>query len=203
VYFIAGANFANAALVIAPVVLAGYFQTSAALMDATFYIRRRTSCKLRLTLEATAVMLALYVMLIPPFKSIGAALATLGGFAFLAARTWQTTQRIFPVRYEWRRVAGCLALALGLWTLSRLLPLGGAAFVVRGVLLLAWPLLVWHLGLLTDEEKEYALGNLRRLSLFLRPWRGPVVAVRETDASEICAVTARRPPCTNQTLSLR
>ncbi len=203
VRFIAGEHFASAAYVIAPVVLAGYFQTAAALMDAAFYIRRRTSRKLRLTLEATAVMLVLYIALIPPLKGLGAALATLGGFAYLAGRTWQTTQRLFPVRYEWRRVAGCLLLAVALWAPSRLLPLGAGSFAIRGVLLVSWPLLVWHLGLPTNEEKEYALSNLRRLATLLRPRREPVVAVHEAEASDICAVTARRPPCANRTFSLR
>ena len=129
VHLIGGVNYANAAQVIAPVVLAGFFQTASSLMDAGFYIRRRTTLKLRLALEATAVMLVLYAALIPPFRGLGAALATLGGFAYLAFRTWQTSQRIFFVRYEWQRVSACLALALGLWTLSPLLPFtGGGAF---------------------------------------------------------------------------
>ncbi len=92
VHLIAGPQYAKASWIIAPVVLAGYFQTAAALMDAAFYIRRRTALKLRLTLEATAVMLGLYALLIPSLAGVGAALATLGGFAYLAVRTWQRSQ---------------------------------------------------------------------------------------------------------------
>jgi O-antigen/teichoic acid export membrane protein len=194
VQLIAGPLYAKASWIIAPVVLAGYFQTAAALMDAAFYIRRRTALKLRLTLEATAVMLGLYAALIPPLAGIGAALATLGGFAYLAVRTWQRSQRVFPVRYEWRRVAGCLTLALGLWTLSRLLPLGGASFVIRGILLFSWPLLVWQVGLLNHEEKEYALNNLRRLSglLWLRRERAAAVHEPESAVLESLPLTTRR-----------
>jgi O-antigen/teichoic acid export membrane protein len=169
VLFVAGEKYADASRYIAPVVLAGYFQAAGALMDAGFYIRRRTALKLRLTLEATAVMLVLYLVLIPSYAGMGAALATLGGFAFLAVRTWQTTRRFFPVNYEWRRLAVCLGLAVGLWTVSRLLPSDGGALVVRAVLLLSWPALLWQFGLLTNEEKEYALCNLRRLWTLLRP----------------------------------
>jgi O-antigen/teichoic acid export membrane protein len=179
VWLIAGPDYVNASQIIAPVVLAGYFQTGAALMDAAFYIRRRTALKLRLTLEATVVMLVLYVALIPFFGGRGAALATLGGFAYLAARTWQTSQRIFPIYYEWPRVAGCLTLAIGLWIVSRILPFDRGVFVIRGLLLLGWPLLVWQLGLLSKAEKEYALVNLRRLSMFLRLRRSRTIAIRE------------------------
>jgi O-antigen/teichoic acid export membrane protein len=194
VRFVAGPAFANASPIIAPVVLAGYFQTAGALMDAGFYIRRRTPLKLRLTLEATAVMLVLYTVLIPLFAGIGAALATLGGFAYLAMRTWQTTQRIFPVHYEWRRVAACLTLAIGLWVLSRLLPLGGGALVVRIMLFISWPVLLCQFGLLSSEETEYALNDLRRLLalLWLRPARA--AASHESSAAALGAlpVSGRR-----------
>jgi O-antigen/teichoic acid export membrane protein len=194
VWLIAGPNFADAAHIIAPVVLAGFFQTAAALMDAAFYVRRRTTEKLRITLEATAVMLVLYVVLIPTCAGLGAALATLGGFAFLAVRTWQTTQRIFPVRYEWSRLAGGLTLALGLWGLSRLLPVGQGGFLIRAGLLGAWPVLVWQLGLLTTQEKEYALSNLRRLwTQWLPRQRTPAAtAVPPSLAMEPPANAARR-----------
>jgi O-antigen/teichoic acid export membrane protein len=189
VRFVAGPQYAAASRVIAPVVLAGYFQTASALMDAAFYIRRRTPLKLRLTLEATAVMVVLYVALIPRLAGLGAALATLGGFAFLAVRTWRRSQGVFPVRYEWPRVAGPLALAVALWGVSRLLPHGGSAFVVRGFLLLTWPVLLWQFGLLSTEEKEYALDNLRRLLRLVR--RRPAAA--EPPRNDGGAVAAKRP----------
>ena len=197
-------QYAAAAHVIAPVVLAGYFQTAAALMDAAFYIRRRTSLKLRLTLEATAVMVVLYLALIPPLAGLGAALATLGGFAFLAVRTWQWSQHTFPVRYEWPRVAGPLALAVALWGLSRLLPHGGSAFVVRGFLLLTWPALLWQFGLLTGEEKVYVRNTLRGLVRHLRPRPRRPAAPEAPRGDETVAATnwptparskAGRPPC--------
>ncbi len=95
--------------------------------------------------------------------------------------------------YEWRRVAGCLTLAIALWTLSRLLPLGGASFVIRGILLFCWPLLVWQVGLLSNMEKEYALHNLRRLSA-LWPRRDGAAAVREPESAVLQSlpITTRR-----------
>jgi O-antigen/teichoic acid export membrane protein len=199
VRFIAGPAYADASAVIAPVVLAGFCQAAGALMDAAFYIRRRTPLKLRLTLEATAVMVALYIALIPMYAGLGAALATLGGFAFLAVRTWRVTQTIFPVRYEWRRIAGGLGLALALWGLSRLLPADATGFACRAVLLFSWPLLIWQLGLLTIEEKEYALVTLGRLPSL---WRSPRLPLRLPSAlshSAGVAATAGRPRCSEPT----
>ena len=87
--------------------------------------------------------MALYIVLIPPYGGVGAALATLGGFAFLAVCTWRVTQWIFPVRYEWPRLAAAIALTAGLWLASPVIrelsevPAGvarfAAALAARGV----------------------------------------------------------------------
>ncbi len=156
VRILGGAKFAGAAVIIAPVVLAGFFQAAAALMDAGFYVRRRTGLKLYITLASTVVVLVLYVVLIPTYGAMGAAAATVGGFAFLAVCTWSITQRIFPVAYEWGRLADLGGLAAGLWMVSRFLPPADWAIAAKAALWLMWPLLVWACGLPTREEKEYA-----------------------------------------------
>lgn len=150
-----GRGYIGAARVVAPVVLAGFFQTAASLMDAGFYVRRRTGLKLYITLAATAVILVLYSVLIPLYGAMGAATATLGGFAFLALCTWKVTQRIFPVEYEWGRLIDLTGLAAGLWLASRFLPVTGWAVAAKAGLWLLWPLLVWVCGVPSAEERAY------------------------------------------------
>jgi O-antigen/teichoic acid export membrane protein len=152
-----GDRYRGAVHVIAPVLLACFFQSSASLMDAGFYVRHRTGLKLWITLLATAVMLVLYVLLIPPYGGMGAALATLGGFAILAASTWLVTQRIFPIHYEWWRLVPLLALAAVLWLTSRLLPVAWWAVVIKAALWLLWPTLLWRCRLVSPAEKRYVL----------------------------------------------
>jgi O-antigen/teichoic acid export membrane protein len=162
VRILGGAAYAGAAAIIAPVVLAGFFQAASALMDAGFYVRRRTGLKLYITLASTVVILVLYVVLIPTYGAMGAALATVGGFAFLAVCTWNLTQRIFRVEYEWGRLADLAGLAVGLWLVSRFLPATGWAIAAKGGLWLCWPLLVWMCGLPSSEEKEYTFAAVRQ-----------------------------------------
>jgi O-antigen/teichoic acid export membrane protein len=193
VAILGGAAYAGAAAIIAPVVLAGFFQTAAALMDAGFYVRRRTGLKLYITLASTVVILVLYVVLIPTYGAMGAALATVAGFAFLAVCTWKTTQRVFPVEYEWGRLVDLIGLAVGLWLVSRFLPTAGWAIAAKGGLWLSWPLLVWMCGLPSCEEKEYAFAAVRQTLARLRgdaapvepkPTRAPVVLVIPECAGE-------------------
>jgi O-antigen/teichoic acid export membrane protein len=165
---IAGPAYAAATRVVPPVVLACFCQAGASLMDAAFYVRRRTGLKLWITLSSTAVMLTLYWVLIPSYGSLGAALATLGGFAFLSGCTWVVTQRVFPVRYEWPRLAALVALTLGLWLAARLLPAGGWSVPAKAGLWLLWPLLVWRTGLMSREEKDQARDLLLDLTGHLR-----------------------------------
>jgi O-antigen/teichoic acid export membrane protein len=157
-----GSAYAGAAVIIAPVVVAGFFQSATSLMDAGFYVRRRTGLKLRITLAATAVILVLYAILIPLYGAMGAAFATVAGFAFLAFCTWRATQRIFPVEYEWARLLDLVGLAAGLWLVSRFLPAAGWAVAAKAGLWLLWPLLVWVCGLPWPDEKAYVYAALHR-----------------------------------------
>jgi len=109
------------------------------------------------------VMVTLYALLIPRYGALGAALATLAGFAVLAGSTWWVTQRIFPVRYEWGRLLGLLGLAVVLGLAGEILPMGlGTPACKIGVWLL-YPLLLWQTGLISKVEKQYALASIRQL----------------------------------------
>jgi O-antigen/teichoic acid export membrane protein len=138
-----GERCAGAVWYVAPVVLACFCQSASSLMDAGLYVRRRTGLKLGVTLATTAVMLALYALLIPPWGGKGAALATLGGFAFLAGATFVVSQRVFPVHYHWLRLAGMVGLACGLWLAGQALPEGGWSLPGRIALWLLAPVLAW------------------------------------------------------------
>jgi FkbM family methyltransferase len=171
VALIGGAAYARSSLVIVPVLIACVCQGAVSLMDAGLYVRHRTGTKLAITLAATVVMLVLYRLLIPTYHGVGAALATLGGFVFLGVGTWHVTQRIFPVTYEWRRLALLLALAGGLWALALALPEERWALAAKAGLWALAPLLAWAGGLVTADEKQFvraaARAGLARLPALL------------------------------------
>jgi O-antigen/teichoic acid export membrane protein len=178
-------GFAGAEAVVPLIVLACFCQAGASLMDAAFYVRRRTGLKLGITLSATVVMLVLYVVLIPLYGSIGAALATLGGFLFLTVCTWKVTQQVFPVTYEWPRLMALMLLTVGLWSISRWFPVGGWGMAPKLGLWLAWPVIAWCTGLVSAEEKEHALDLLRQLAGRFGA-RGRVAVATPPAVVEVC-----------------
>jgi O-antigen/teichoic acid export membrane protein len=173
VRWLGGSAYAAASAVVAPVLLAYLFQSAAMLMDGGLYVQRRTDLKLGITFSSTLVMLVLYALLIPTQGAMGAALATLGGFAFMAVCTWVVTQRVFPVRYEWSRLLTMVTVSIAVWSLSRLLPAAPWTWPVKFVLWLLAPLAAWCLGLLSAQEKEHVRGlthDLRRHLLVSLAW---------------------------------
>jgi len=161
VYVLSGGGYAEAVPIVAPVVLAYLFLSAADLMDAGFYITRRTALKTPITFASAAVTLGCYALLIPGRGIQGAAEATLLGFIFNAWLTWLVARCVLEVRYEWGRVAGMLAWALLVWGVGWLLPADLWLLPLKALLWFAWPVLLW-LTVLSEEEKDWARALLAR-----------------------------------------
>jgi O-antigen/teichoic acid export membrane protein len=156
VVLLAGPAYAGAASVIAPVVLAYGFLSAAELMDAGFYIRRRTGVKIWITGATTVVTTTLYFLWIPRYTILGGAYATLVGFAFHAALTWAVSRRVFDVRYEWGRLAALVGLAVAIDLFSRLLPVSPWLIPVKVAVWALFPFTLWTSGLVSTVEKAWA-----------------------------------------------
>jgi hypothetical protein len=141
-------------------------------MESALFVRQRTIHKTWIALCSAAIMLNCYMVLIPLWAGLGAALATLIGLASHACITYAVTHRLFPVEYQWTRLAGMLGLAIGLWLLAMALPAALWAILLKSVLWLSWPILLWHLGWILPEEKEFARHLLRQTREHWECWRG-------------------------------
>jgi O-antigen/teichoic acid export membrane protein len=168
VALLGGTRYADATIIIAPVMLAYCFQMAADLMEGGLYVCRRTIHKTWIALCSATVMLALYALLIPTWKSLGAALATLGGFVFHMALTFVVSQRVFRVSYERARVAAMLLLAILLWLMSRLAPGSSVGVFLKLLLWAAWPMTLWATGLVSADEKAHVRSLGCALMIYLR-----------------------------------
>jgi O-antigen/teichoic acid export membrane protein len=117
---------------------------------------RQTQFNWIATAAAAILNFGLNFWLIPAYGMLGAAYATLAAYILLmVVRTW-TAQRLYPVAYQWRRIA-IILLASGALTgageaFRHSLPLAFA-------LTLAFPVVLWLLGFYLPAERK----RLRRL----------------------------------------
>jgi O-antigen/teichoic acid export membrane protein len=117
---------------------------------------RRTQLNWVISGAAAGVNIGLNVALIPPYGMVGAAISTVAAYVALFLGMILYAQHVYPVPYQWRRVATAAGAAVALTVLAAALhvPLGVAIAIV-----LAYPLALLPLGFYLPAE----LDRVRRL----------------------------------------
>jgi O-antigen/teichoic acid export membrane protein len=140
----------------------------------------RTEFNFPAALGALLTNVALNLALVPPLGIVGAGLALLASYLVVLGLMYAFTQRLFPVPYQWGRLARVLltsAVLVGAGELA--LPTSGAAGLLARVLLVAlYPLVLFATGFFTAEEKSW-LAHLRHPTAVLRSMQ----ALREKPAA--------------------
>ena len=142
--------FYEAADVVAPLAFAQAIYAGYLVVVIGVGRARQTRFNWVVTGAGALVNVVLCLLLIPPFGMFGAAAASIAAFAVMfAGMTWRA-QHLFPVPYQWRRVATIGTVAVGLTVLADVLdpPLAGAIALV-----LAFPLLLLPLGFYLPAER--------------------------------------------------
>jgi O-antigen/teichoic acid export membrane protein len=117
---------------------------------------RQTRSNWLVTGAAAVLNVALNFALIPPYGRMGAATATVAAYTLLFIGMAWRAQRVFPVAYQWRRVATLGLASVGLTVVGKVLdvPLGVALALTA-----AFPLVLLLLGFYLPVERR----RLRRL----------------------------------------
>ena len=141
----------------------------------------RTEFSFPATAAGTLTNIALNLLLIPPLGIVGAGIALIGSYAVVLALIYLFTQRLFPVRYEWGRLALLVFVSAAIVSAGELLlPTHGlAGFMSRLALWVALPLILVVSGFLTREERA-SMGEVLRPSAV----RGRLRRLREAQAEE-------------------
>jgi O-antigen/teichoic acid export membrane protein len=160
VEWIAAPAFASSSRVVGPlafstVSFAGYIVVAVGVGRS-----RRTQFNWVVTGAAAIVNIALNLVLIPPYGMIGAAVATIAAYTtmFVGMSWW--SQRIYPVPYQWRRVATAVAVGIVIVSAGKL---AGAGLALAIALSLVYPLALVPLGFYLPGERK-AIGSRLRLA---------------------------------------
>jgi O-antigen/teichoic acid export membrane protein len=89
--------------------------------------------------------------LIPPYGMMGAAISTVAAYALMFVGMTLNAQRVYPVPYQWRRVATLVAAAVGLTVVGKLVP---ASLPVAVALTVVYPLALLPLGFYLRAELQ-------------------------------------------------
>ena len=122
----------------------------------------RTEFNIPATAAAVAVNVALNLLLVPSMGIVGAGLALVASYVVVVATMYGFTQRLFPVPYEWGRLAAIVAVSAVLVGIGEVaLPTEGAGgLAARLALWAVYPLALLASGFLTSGER-LALARLR------------------------------------------
>ena len=116
----------------------------------------RTELNLPATIAALVANVILNLVLVPPLGIVGAGIALVASYLVVVAAMYGFTQRLFPVPYEWGRLARVVLVSAALVGLGELLlPTEGLAGLAgRVALLLAYPLALLGSGFFSREERR-------------------------------------------------
>jgi O-antigen/teichoic acid export membrane protein len=156
-------------LPIVPVILLGYvFSGIYAVVTAGLYIERRTNVLAWIAGAGALLNLLICAIAAPRWGMVSVAWATPAAYALMAALgTWQAN-RVFPVAFEWRRVAQVAAYVTVLFAIDRWLtahgvaPLSTPGLLSKFALLLALPVLLVATGFFRHGEMRALRAMLAR-----------------------------------------
>jgi O-antigen/teichoic acid export membrane protein len=141
----------------------------------------RTEFNLPATLAALAVNVVLNLLLVPPLGIVGAGLALVASYLVVLALMYGFSQRLFPVPYQWGRLARVVLASAALVGAGELLmPTEGLGGLLgRAALLAAYPAALLATGFFTPGERAWLarLRQPRELAAELRRMRNEPAAV--------------------------
>jgi O-antigen/teichoic acid export membrane protein len=141
----------------------------------------RTEFNFPAAIAALVANVALNLALVPPLGIVGAGLALVASYLVVVALMYVLTQRLFPVPYQWGRLARVVLTSAALVGLGELvMPTSGfGGLAGRAVLFALYPLALLASGFFTSGERAW-LARLRHpgaIAAELRQMRAEPAAV--------------------------
>ncbi len=169
IVLLASAKYAEAEAVVPIITAASFLQALFYIPSKGIYLQGKTGYLIPLFTVPAALNIGLNFMLIPRFGMMGAAWATLAGYAVMIVLTLTISQRVYYIPYEYGRIT---KVVLGACMLATFGSLASEApflmrLVVKTTLLILFPLGLYVIGFFEDHE----VGWMRdRITGLVREW---------------------------------
>ncbi len=162
---IASPNFFDAHKIVPILSLAYVFMSFYYHFYVGILIKQKT-VYIGLVVGGTAVInLVMNWFFIPKLGIVGAAWALATSYIAMSTATYVFSYRLYPIKYEWNRIAKLGGAALIVYVISTTITPHSItmSLLLRFLLILTFPLILWPLGFYTIAETE----KLRRIPGFL------------------------------------
>lgn len=149
------------------ILLAYVFNGAYVVFLAGTYLEKKTSYLPLVTGMGALVNVIANYVLIPPLGILGAALATLASYVCMAVAMYVTSQRYYPIKYEWNRVLGIglsAVIAFALYRVAAPTPLSLSGTLIKSGLLMLFLALLPLLKVFGRAELAELKTSLRRLT---------------------------------------
>ncbi|MBM4083894.1 MAG: hypothetical protein FJ272_03810, partial [Planctomycetes bacterium] len=137
--FVAAPAFHQAHVVVPAVLMAYAFYGMYNLLQIGVHLKRQTKYVPLFTAVGAAVNLGANLVLIPRYGMMGAACAGFSGFLAMAIFTCALSRRLYPIPYEFARLAKILGVAAALYLVGTQLPVH-----------VGWPQLLWKAAMVAS-----------------------------------------------------
>ena len=153
----ASARYGEAASVVPLIVSGAFLQASSYIPSKGIYLREKTAYLPLIVIAGGGVNVLLNFALIPPLGMLGAAWATLAGYVVTLAVILAISQRLYPIPYEYGRIARVVLTAVAVAWLGSLLPPASlmGRLTMKALAVGSFPLLLWLIGFFSEHELRW------------------------------------------------
>jgi O-antigen/teichoic acid export membrane protein len=148
-FTILGKEYWQSTVIVPPVLLAYFLLGAYTIFIVGLHIEKKTIYLPLITGIGAGVNIVANLALIPLLGMMGAAFAALLAYLALAASMYIISQRLYPVAYEWSRLAKLALVVAVLFTVNRIFAI---PFLARAGMLVAFPGLLWTTGFFERSE---------------------------------------------------
>ncbi|NIR49298.1 oligosaccharide flippase family protein [candidate division KSB1 bacterium] len=164
-------DFYGAYAIVPILVLAFLFRGISSNVGIGIWLSGKTKYQAFIMIGTALVNIVLNIVLISPLGMLGAALATLASFGFMALVHYVVSQKFFSIRYEARRILKLISSFCVLLLVFYLMaPVSLLTQLITAALLcLSFPALLFLFNFFTVEEMEWLRKILKRTRLAVVP----------------------------------
>ncbi len=161
-------EYIGASSILVPLIVARGLLAAQVLMDGAFYVYQRTTLKLAPTVIAAMAVVCFQLVMVPQYGCFGAAVAAVAAYFLYAFTTYLFSQQVFFVKCEYGRMAAVLTATVLLVWLSYAIPDGARNIPIKAATCAVWPVLLWTVGVISEQERVWIISGARRAGAWMR-----------------------------------